>query len=220
MQVKSPHFLVTTPLSEGFAHPLSSLRWHLETRRRYYTSNRTQNTTDGSLPKKCDGARPRCTTCQRARTVKECIYESEEQPPPFTHSSSFLPLLRYPEHQAIHPDPTYATSSSRTGLPPVSSQLTQASAPTRPTNQVRARKSIQVHYQFVHVPLRPTLYTLPFRLADIIDPAALPISDSSTSELSMKLCVPRRPVQRDSDFFQPSHCADPPITTGHPANLC
>jgi len=52
---------------------------------------------------------------------------------------------------------------------------------------------------------RATLYTLPFRLADIIDPAALPISDSTTSELSMKLCVLRRSFERvTSPDFSPS----------------
>jgi hypothetical protein len=44
------------------------------------------------------------------------------------------------------------------------------------------------------------MYTMPFRLADIIDPAALPISDSTTGELSMKLCVPRNPLERVSDI--------------------
>jgi hypothetical protein len=192
MQVKSPHFL-TALLSELPVHPLSSLRWRSETRRRYYTFFHTRKTTDRSPPKKCDGVRPRCTTCQRARTVKECIYESEDQPPRLTHSNSFLPPFRSPENQAILLVPAHVTSSSRIGPPPVSSHLTQIPAPRLPTSQAQPRASVQADYQFVHVPLRPTLYSLPFRLADIIDPTALPISDSTTTELSMKLYVPRRP---------------------------
>ena len=55
-------------------------------------------------------------------------------------------------------------------------------------------------------PPRPTLYALPFRLADIIDPAAFPISDSTTSELSMKLCVPLQIIRTSdrSPDFSPS----------------
>ncbi|KAF9785874.1 hypothetical protein BJ322DRAFT_1056718 [Thelephora terrestris] len=141
--------------------------------------------------KKCDGARPRCTTCQRARTIQECTYESADQPPQPALSRSFesLPPLGIPEDQVFLHDTTHVASSSRFGQPPVPSFPTQAPIPQLPTSQALVRQSVPVRYEFVHMPPRPMLYTLPFRLADIIDPAALPISDSTTTELSMKFRI-------------------------------
>lgn len=135
--------------------------------------------------------------------MQECIYESPDQPPQLSLSSSFefVHPPRNPDHQVFLHDPTRVTSSSRIGLPPVPSFPIQVPVPQLPTGQALVREPVPVHYQFVRVPLRPTLYTLPFRLADIIDPSALPISDSTTTELSMKLCVPRKPVERVSDLL-------------------
>jgi len=147
-------------------------------------------------------------TCQRARTVQECTYESTDYLARPTLSNSFasLPPLRIPDDQAYLQDPTRAASSARIGPPPVPSLPTQAPAPQPPTSQAVVRGSVPLRYEFVHVtPPRATLYTLPFRLADIIDPAALPISDSTTSELSMKLCVLRRSFEQGTNpDFSPS----------------
>ncbi|KAF9652041.1 hypothetical protein BDM02DRAFT_3184028 [Thelephora ganbajun] len=145
-----------------------------------------------SKKKKCDGGRPRCTTCRRARTVQECVYESADHPAQPTFSSSFetLPPLRIPDGQVFLHDPTRAVSSSRVGPPSAPSFPTQVPAPQPPMSHAVVRGSVPVRYEFVHVaPPRPTLYTLPFRLVDIIDPAAFPISDSTTSELSMKFRI-------------------------------
>ena len=93
-----------------------------------------------------------------------------------------------PDDQVFSQDPTRAASLARIGPPPVASFSAQAPAPQPPTSRAVVRGSDPFYYEFVRVaPPRATLYTLPFRLADIIDPTRFPISDSTTSELSMKL---------------------------------
>jgi len=92
------------------------------------------------------------------------------------------------------------TRAPRIGPPPIPSLFIQAPAPQPPTSQAVVCGSVLAHYEFIHViPPRSTLYTLPFRLADIIDPATLPLSESATSELSMKLCVPRKSFEQVID---------------------
>lgn len=156
--------------------------------------------TDRSFSQKCDGARPRCTTCQRARTVQECIYGLADLPQQKPSSSKSPPPPRTSAYQTSLHDRASGISPSKIG-PPIPSFPVQVPAPQPPTNKALVRGSVPVHYQFVHMPVRPTLYTLPFRLADIINPTALPVSDSTTTELSMKLCVPYKRIERTSDFI-------------------
>lgn len=136
-------------------------------------------------------------TCQRARNVEECTYELADYPVQPTPSTSFttLPPLGVPDDQVTLHGPARVPSSSRVESPSGPPFLIQPPVPQQP-GQLVVRGSVPVRYEFVGVTPRPTLYPLPFRLADIIDPAALPISDSTTSELSMKLCVSLRPHER------------------------
>lgn len=92
-------------------------------------------------------------------------------------------------------------SSSGPGQPPVPQIPTQTPVFQPPPSRALVRESVPVRYEFVYVPPPQTLYTLPFRLADIINPAALPVSDSTTTELSMKLCVLSKYLERSPDSF-------------------
>jgi hypothetical protein len=155
-------------------------------------------------------------TCQRARTVQECTYESTDQLARPTLSNSFA-SLRIPDDHAFLQDPTHVASSARIGPPPTPPFPTQPPAPQPPTSQAVIRRSVSLRYEFVHVtPPRATLYTLPFRLADIIDPAALPLSDSTTSELSMKLCVLR---QSSDQVTSPDFSSSRILTLAHRLQL-
>lgn len=132
------------------------------------------------------------------------MYESTDHLPQrtFSNSSTSLPLLGIPDDQVFPQGSTRVASSARIGPPPVPSFSAQAPAPQPPASRAVVRGSVPLCYEFVHAtPPRATLYTLPFRLADIIDPTKFPISDSTTSEMSMKLyALPRLPKRMDTSL--------------------
>lgn len=114
-------------------------------------------------------------------------------------SGSFEPHPQIRDEQVFLHDPR-VICSSRIEPPPVPSFLTQAPVPQPQPSQALVRGSVPVRYEFAHVTPPPTFYILPFRLADIIDPAALPVSASTTHELGMKLCVHQTPFKQMSDL--------------------